>query len=126
MGTTTTDSLGSVLKVAVIAGLLAGAAVAGFHALLIEPVLDRAIALEVHLSQARGEGAHEPVIDRPTQRWGMVLGFLLYGAIWGLLLGVAFYLTRAWQPSTWGRQRWQGAAAGWHPASTYCMPPRSM
>lgn len=94
------ESLGSVLKVAVIAGLLAGAAVAGFHALLIEPVLDRAIALEEHLSQARGEVAHEPLIDRPTQRWGMVLGFLLYGAIWGLLLGVAFHLTRAWQPST--------------------------
>src|SRR5919108_1185957 len=116
MGTTTMDSLGSVLKVAVIAGLLAGAAVAGFHALLIEPVLDRAIALEEHLSQARGEVAHEPVIDRPTQRWGMVLGFLLYGAIWGLLLGVAFYLTRAWQPLTWTITRrglLLGLLAGW-------------
>ncbi len=74
---------------------------AGFHTLLIEPVLDRAIALEEHLSQTRGEVVHEPLIDRPTQRWGMVLGFLLYGAIWGLLLGVAFYVTRAWLPSTW-------------------------
>ena len=99
------ESLGSVVKAAVLAGLIAGAGVAGFHALLIEPVLDRAIALEEHLSQARGEAAHEPPIDRRTQRWGMVLGFLLYGAIWGLLLGVAFYLTRTWHPPAWTTTR---------------------
>jgi putative cobalt transporter subunit CbtA len=94
-------TLGSILKAAVVAGLIAGAIVSGFHALLIEPVIERAIALEEQHSQAHGEAHAEPVVDRPTQRWGMVLGFVLYGAIWGLLLGVLLYLTQSWRPATW-------------------------
>ena len=98
-------SLGSILKAAVIAGLIAGAAAAGFHALLIEPVIDRAIELEEHRSQARGEVAQEPLIDRPTQRWGLLVGFLLYGAIWGLLFGMLSHSMQAWQPSAWTADR---------------------
>lgn len=94
-------SLGSILKAAVIAGLIAGAGAAGFHALLIEPVIERAIELEAHRSQARGEVAQEPLIDRPTQRWGLLVGFLLYGAIWGLLFGMLSHSMQAWQPPAW-------------------------
>jgi hypothetical protein len=98
--------LGSVLKAAVVAGLIAGAAAAGFHWLLIEPVIDRAIDLEELHSQARGVPEKEPVIDRPTQRWGLLLGLLLYGAVWGVLFGQLYYLTQAWLGTSWSiRQR---------------------
>lgn len=94
-------TLGSMLKASVVAGLIAGAIIAGFHSLLIEPVIERAIALEEAHSQTHGAAPAEPVVDRPTQRWGLVLGFVLYGAIWGLLLGVLLYLSQGWRPTTW-------------------------
>jgi predicted cobalt transporter CbtA len=109
-------TLGSILKTSVVAGLIAGAVISGFHTLLIEPVIERAIALEEHLSQTRGEAHAEPVVDRPTQRWGLVLGFILYGAIWGLLLGLLLYLIQGWRPTTWTIMRYGFALAallGW-------------
>ncbi len=111
-----TQSLGSVLKAAVVAGLIAGAAAAGFHSLLIEPVIDRAIELEGRMGRARGEVPKEPVVGRPTQRVGLIVGLLLYGATWGLLFGVTFHLTRAWLPSAWmtaKRDFLLAALAGW-------------
>jgi predicted cobalt transporter CbtA len=90
-------TLGSLLKAAVIAGVLAGAIVAGFHALLIEPLIERAIALEE--PHGHSEAPQEPVVDRPTQRWGLLLGFVLYGAVWGLVLGLLASLARRWQPT---------------------------
>lgn len=109
-------SLGTVLKAAVIAGLIAGAVVAGFHSLLIEPVIDRAIEIEERLSQARGAPTEKPVVSRPAQRVGLVFGFVLYGVVWGLLFGVLFHVTRAWQPPAWTSTR-QGLLlallAGW-------------
>jgi predicted cobalt transporter CbtA len=99
-------TLGSILKASVVAGLLAGAIVSGFHALLIEPVIERAIVLEEQHSQSHGEAHAEPVVDRPTQRWGLVLGFIVYGAIWGLLLGVLLHLTQGWRPATWSLVRY--------------------
>jgi hypothetical protein len=99
-------TLGSILKLAVVAGLIAGAVISGFHTLLIEPYIERAIAIEEIHSQAHGEAHEEPVVDRPTQRWGLVLGFILYGAIWGLLFGVLIYLTQGWRPTTWSIVRY--------------------
>jgi Probable cobalt transporter subunit (CbtA) len=110
------QTLGSILKTSVVAGLLAGTIVSGFHTLLIEPVIERAIALEERLSQARGEAHAEPVVDRPTQRWGLVLGFIVYGAVWGLLLGVLLYLTQGWRPTAWTLVRYGvvlAALLGW-------------
>jgi predicted cobalt transporter CbtA len=119
-------TLGSILKASVVAGLLAGALVSGFHALLIEPVIERAIALEEQHSQSHGEAHAEPVVDRPTQRWGLVLGFVLYGAIWGLLLGVLLYLTQSWRPTTWSLVRYGvvlavllGWSVAWFPFLKY-------
>jgi hypothetical protein len=94
-------SLGSALKAAVVAGLIAGAITAGFHALLLEPLIERAIELEEHASQTHGKAGQEPLIDRPTQRWGLVLGFLLYGALWGLLFGLVAYFMRTLRPAEW-------------------------
>lgn len=96
---------GAVLKAAVLAGLIAGAVVAGFHSLLTEPVIDRAIVIEKQLSRSQGARAEEPVVSRRAQRVALVFGFLLYGVIWGLLFGVLFYLTAAWQPSAWTEAR---------------------
>jgi hypothetical protein len=119
-------TLGSMLKASVVAGLLAGAIVSGFHALLIEPVIDRAIALEERHSQTHGAAHAEPVVDRPTQRWGMVLGFLIYGAMWGVLLGVLLYLTQDWRPTTWTLVRYGvmlavllGWSVAWFPFLKY-------
>jgi predicted cobalt transporter CbtA len=109
-------TLGPILKASVVAGLIAGAVVSGFHALLIEPIIERAIALEEHHSQTPGEAHAEPVVDRPTQRWGLVLGFVLYGAIWGLLLGLLMYLIQGWRPTTWSIVRYGfvlAALLGW-------------
>jgi predicted cobalt transporter CbtA len=99
------QSLRAVLKAAVVAGLIAGAVISGLHALVLEPVIEQAIELEEQRHQTPGHGdgpGHaEPLIDRTTQRWGLLLGFLLYGAIWGLLFGLVVYLTQGWLPPTW-------------------------
>jgi len=96
-----TESLGPILKAAVLAGLLAGAAAAGFHSLLIEPVTDRAVEREKRINPSRAEAPKEPLVSRSTQRWGLIVGLLLYGAIWGLLFGAVFHLTRGWHPAAW-------------------------
>jgi predicted cobalt transporter CbtA len=108
------QTLGALLKAAVIAGLIAGAVTAGFHAVLIEPVIERAIALEEQ--RGHGEAHAEPVVDRPTQRWGLVLGFVVYGAIWGLLVGLLAYLMQGWRPAAWTLFRYGivlGVLVGW-------------
>lgn len=109
-------SLGDALKAAVLAGLIAGGATAGFHSLFTEPVIDRAIEAEERLSVAEGKPAKgPPLIDRPGQRWGLALGFLLYGAVWGLIFGLGFWSVQSWLPS-WSAVR-RGLAmalvAGW-------------
>jgi predicted cobalt transporter CbtA len=106
------QTLSSLLKAAVTAGVIAGAVVSGFHALLIEPVIEQAIALEEQHSHAHGEARHEPVVDRPTQRWGLVLGFILYGAICGLLLGLLAYAAQRWRPEAWTFVRYGLILAG--------------
>lgn len=109
-------SLGSFLKAAVVAGLIAGAITAGFHALLLEPLIERAIEIEEQASQAHGHAAEEPVVDRPTQRWGLVLGFLVYGAMWGLLFGLVAYFVQTLRPTEWTIARFGlslALLAGW-------------
>lgn len=86
----------SILKVAVVAGLLAGAAAVLFHSLLTEPVINRAIEMEEHLSRAHGATSDETVVSRNTQRVGLVIGFLLYGGTWGLLFAILYYLVHPW------------------------------
>jgi hypothetical protein len=77
-----------------------------FHWVLIEPLIDQAIAFEAHASAAAV--LREPVVDRPTQRIGLVLGMVLYGAVWGLFFGAAFRMLEPRFPANWSRAR-QGA-----------------
>lgn len=96
-------SLGSVIKTALLAGLVAGAVVAGFHWLVTEPVIERAIEIEERLSRAQGSPVEEPVVSRATQKVGLIVGFFLLGPSLGLLFGVLFHFTGAWLPATWPR-----------------------
>jgi len=107
--------LATALRAAVLAGLVAGGAVAAFHLLVTEPVIDRAILLEEQQSRARGERMATPLVSRATQKVGLVVGFLVYGAIWGGLFGVAYRLLAARLPgATAARRGWLLAAlAGW-------------
>lgn len=109
-------SLGYYLKAAVIAGLVAGVLTAGFHTLLLERFIERAIALEELASQAHGKAAEEPVVDRPTQRWGLVLGFALLGAVYGLFFGLLACFSQSLWPTTWSQTRYGfilAALLGW-------------
>jgi Probable cobalt transporter subunit (CbtA) len=109
-------ALGPVLKAALVAGLIAGAITSGFHTLFLEPVIERAIGLEEQASQSQGHATPESVIDRPTQRWGLVLGFLVYGALWGLSVGLLAYFVRSLRPNEWTLARFGFSLAllvGW-------------
>jgi predicted cobalt transporter CbtA len=96
-------SLGSALRYALLAGLAAAIVVSVFHLIVTEPVIDRAIGIEEQMNPSHA--GEEPVVSREMQKAGLVLGLVLYGAIWALLFGVVFHLTQAWLPATtvWGR-----------------------
>ncbi|TAK31728.1 MAG: hypothetical protein EPO21_16755 [Chloroflexota bacterium] len=90
----TRPPIGSILKAAVIGGLIAALVVAVFNFFVTEPVIDRAIALEEllrHVQEATGETL---LVDRDTQRVGLFVGFVLYGLAWALLFAVVFHLTQ--------------------------------
>lgn len=80
---------GRLLGLAVVAGLIAGAVASGFYSLAAEPVIERAIVLEEQRARAEGRPREAPLVSRPVQRVGLVVGLLLYGAVWGLVFGVA-------------------------------------
>jgi predicted cobalt transporter CbtA len=99
-------ALRGVLRSAIVAGLIAGALAAMFHQVLTEPVIDRAIAAEEAREAAQPGQAHEePVVSRRGQKIGLVVGLLLYGAIWGLLVGIGIHLARGWAPPEWSLGR---------------------
>ncbi|MCC7105486.1 MAG: CbtA family protein [Chloroflexi bacterium] len=80
-----------------IAGLAAGLTVAIFHAIVTEPVIDRAIALEEQQHQASGTH-EEPVVNRGVQKIGLVVGYVIYGLTFGVLFASAYALARRWLP----------------------------
>jgi predicted cobalt transporter CbtA len=84
--------LGKVLWSALLAGVVAGLAAAAFHFLATEAVIDAAINLEV---------AHEePIVSREMQKFGLFVGFLIYGLTWSLLFGAVFYAVQRWLPGS--------------------------
>jgi predicted cobalt transporter CbtA len=89
-------SLREVLKAAVLAGLLAGLAAAGFHWIFTEPLIDRAVEMEESLHASAGAAHAEPVVGRPVQKLGLFIGFLLYGGAWGILFGLLAYAIGPW------------------------------
>lgn len=84
-----------------ISGLVAGAVISGLHSLFLEPVIDRAIEIEGQLNPPDATATAKPAVRRPTQKWGLVAGFVLLGAVWGLLFGLFIHLARAWRHPTW-------------------------
>jgi predicted cobalt transporter CbtA len=90
-------SLGQVMKGALIAGLVAGLCVAAFHFVLTEPIIEQAITIEEQQSESAGMH-EEPVVTRDVQRLGLVIGYLLYGLIWSVMLGGVYVLVQRWLP----------------------------
>jgi predicted cobalt transporter CbtA len=84
--------LREILKAALLAGLIAGAAAAALHWFFTEPLIDRAIEIEAHTRA--GVSSNEPAVGRPMQKLGLFFGFLLYGAAWGILFGLLVYAIR--------------------------------
>lgn len=108
-------SLTAVLWAALLAGLAAGALAGGFHFLWTERLIDRAIAVEESSKATPGRPPSEPVVSRPAQRAGLILGFLLYGLGCAVLLGGLVFFTRSYFP-TWSEARRAlvfGAFLGW-------------
>ena len=89
-------SLKELLKTAVLAGLLAAAAAAGFHWFFTEPLIDRAVEIEAHAHASPGGSPEAPVVSRPVQKLGLFVGFLLYGGAWGLLYGLLLHAVGRW------------------------------
>ncbi len=80
---------------AVLGGVLAALVATAWHEVVTEPLVDQAIQLE----EARHGGeAEAPVVSRRTQRFGLGLALVLYGASWGLALGGVFALAQRWLP----------------------------
>lgn len=109
------SSLLATLKPALIAGFIAGALAGGFHFFWTEPLIDRAIAIDESSKTASNPSPDEPVVGRPAQRLGLVLGFLLYGLGCSLLLTVLIYVTRSYFPAWSDAKRglFLAAALGW-------------
>jgi predicted cobalt transporter CbtA len=87
-----TPRVGSILSAVLLAGLLAGLAVGLLHYVAIEPVIEQAIALEQRAHPAGDEAP--PVVPRDLQRGGLVIGWLLYGLVVGLIFGAGYALVR--------------------------------
>lgn len=108
-------SLGAALKAALVAGLIAGGVVTSFYLLFAEPLIDRAIDLEQTHRPSHGGGVSEPLVSRRAQRVGLLVGQLMYGVVWGLLLGLSLPAAhRRFSPSSPGRAATMLALAlGW-------------
>ena len=93
-------SFGSIVKAAVIAGLIAAVLVAVFHFLVTEPVIDRAIEIEKQSADAGENESYIPIVTRDVQRAGLFLGFLVYGLIWAVLFSVTYQFVHRRLPVT--------------------------
>ncbi len=113
---TARPQLSRVLTLALVAGLLAGLAAALFNAVLTEPIIDRAIAMEEAAAAAEPEpaGGHShdaPPVSREGQRIGLWLGWGALGIAWGTVVGAAYFLGFRRLPNG-GAPWWRLAVAG--------------
>ncbi len=84
-----------VLKRALLAGLIMGVLAGAYMLTVVEPVVDRAIALEEEMSAAEpaeGDGGHheEPLYTRGEQKGGGAGAMVLYALAVGLVFGTVF------------------------------------
>jgi len=94
-------TLGRVLLYAVAAGIAAAILVTVFHAIVTEPVIDQAIALEEQRAasapSSMAQAHEEPIVSREFQKTGgLLLGYVLYGLTWALFFTLAFFPLQAW------------------------------
>jgi predicted cobalt transporter CbtA len=72
-------------------GLVAGILAFAFARLAGEPEVERAIAFETRMDQAKGEAPEPEMVSRKVQRGlGLATGVLVYGTAIGGLFGLAF------------------------------------
>lgn len=88
-----TNRLFSVLKVSIIAGLVAGLVMGLFHLLVTEHLIDQAIALE-------GEVGHA-LVSRGIQKVMLVVGSGLYGVAVGAIFAFVFIILGRRLPGRW-------------------------
>lgn len=93
-------SLSATLRAAVLAALVAGIVVAGFHRFATEPVIDQAITLEEQASHDHEAPAGEPIVSRDAQRIGLFVGMVLYGLTWSLFFAAAYQRCQTWLPAS--------------------------
>jgi predicted cobalt transporter CbtA len=95
-------SLRSILLAALLAGVLGGLMAGLFHLWATEPILQQAIDIEHQQRQIKGTAAEPEMVSRSVQHIGLIVGFLLYGVIWGGLFGLVYWYvarrTTAWRP----------------------------
>jgi predicted cobalt transporter CbtA len=78
------------MLVGIVAGLLAFA----FARWTGEPQVERAIAFETHMDEAKGEAPEPEMVSRKVQRgFGLLTGVVVYGAAIGGLFGLVFALS---------------------------------
>jgi predicted cobalt transporter CbtA len=93
--------LGRTLLYAIIAGIIAALLVTLFHAVITEPVIDQAIALEEQRAaqnpNAMAEQHEAPIVSREFQKsGGLLIGYVLYGTTWALLFTLVFFPLQRW------------------------------
>jgi hypothetical protein len=72
-------------------GIVAGLLVFGFARWIGEPQVERAIAFESSMDQAKGESPEPEMISRKVQRGvGLLTGVVIYGAAIGGIFGLVF------------------------------------
>jgi hypothetical protein len=93
-----------VLTIAVVAGLVAGLLVGGFHNLFTVPVIERAIALEEQQAAAEAKAAgtvlaeEKPLVSLGAQRVGMAVGWAILGIVLGAVFSGGYALLRRLAP----------------------------
>lgn len=72
-------------------GVVAGLLVFGFARWIGEPQVERAIAFETSMDQAKGEAPEPEMVSRKVQRsFGLLTGSIVYGAAVGGIFGLVF------------------------------------
>ncbi|HEY1731250.1 MAG TPA: CbtA family protein [Terriglobales bacterium] len=72
-------------------GIVAGLLVFAFARLIGEPQVERAIAFEASMDQAKGEAPEPEMVSRKVQKgFGLLTGVVVYGAAIGGIFGLVF------------------------------------
>lgn len=90
-----------VFKTALLAGVLAGLVTGGFHFVVTERAIDRAIALEEAAAAATGEPAGPLPYTRDQQRAGLFLAAVMLGVAYSMVFGLVYTLFRS-RFARWG------------------------